>query len=191
MGTKAQSIREKIITTADDLFYRNGYNHTSFADISKAVGISRGNFYYHFKTKDDILAAVIKNRKTVINDMLQEWNQDQTEPHKRLLCYIDMLMQLKNEIHQHGCPIGSVCTELIKLRNINQLDATEMITLFREWMAKQFMAMGYAKRKSDQLAMHLLSRTQGIAMMANAFSDKSFLISEMEQLKEWINNLCT
>ena len=182
-------MREKIITTADDLFYRNGYNHTSFADISEAVGISRGNFYYHFKTKDDILAAVIEYRKAIINDMLQEWNRKQDAPHERLFCYIDMLMELKDEIHQHGCPVGSVCSELIKLRNINQTDATEMITLFRDWMTKQFIELGYDKQKSDQLAMHLLSRTQGISLMANAFADKTFLIHEMKQLKEWIGKL--
>ena len=44
---------------ADRLFYRQGYEHTSFADIADAVRISRGNFYYHFKTKDEILDAVI------------------------------------------------------------------------------------------------------------------------------------
>ncbi|MDD9913854.1 MAG: helix-turn-helix domain containing protein, partial [Rhodospirillaceae bacterium] len=37
------------------LFYRHGFDHTSFADIAEAVQISRGNFYYHFRTKDDIL----------------------------------------------------------------------------------------------------------------------------------------
>jgi len=189
MGTKAQSIREKIITTADNLFYTNGYNHTSFSDISEAVGISRGNFYYHFKTKDDILAAVIDYRKSIINDMLQQWNREQDVPSERLFCYIDMMVNLKDEIFQHGCPVGSVCSELIKLRNIHQADATEMITLFRDWMVKQFMAMDYDKKKSDQLAMHLLSRTQGISLMANAFADKTFLMREMKQLKEWIGEL--
>lgn len=40
---------------ADELFYRQGYEHTSFSNIAGAVQISRGNFYHHFKTKDEIL----------------------------------------------------------------------------------------------------------------------------------------
>ena len=33
------------IRAADELFYKQGFEHTSFADVAEAVGISRGNFY--------------------------------------------------------------------------------------------------------------------------------------------------
>jgi len=120
---------------------------------------------------------------------LLEWNRAEDTPQGRLFCYIDMMVNLKDEIYQHGCPVGSVCSELIKLRNIHQSDAVEMIGLFRHWMVKQFMAMGYDRKKADQLAMHLLSRTQGISLMASAFTDKTFLLREMKDLKEWISEL--
>lgn len=186
MKSQCQPIREKIISKADDLFYKNGFNNTSFTDISDAVGISRGNFYYHFKTKDDILAAVIEYRKEIIRDMLQRWNEENDSATSRLSSYVDMMIGLKDNISQHGCPVGSVCSELIKLKNINQSNATEMITLFREWMIGQFTALGYSQQQADQFAMHLLSRTQGISLMANAFADEGFLLREMSQLKEWI-----
>ncbi len=54
--------RERIEEKADALFYEAGFEATSFADIADAVGISRGNFYHHFKSKDDILDAVINRR---------------------------------------------------------------------------------------------------------------------------------
>ncbi|MFM2281198.1 MAG: hypothetical protein RLZZ444_3429, partial [Pseudomonadota bacterium] len=54
--------RDEIVQVADRLFYEQGFDSTAFADIAEAVGISRGNFYHHFKTKDDILAAVIALR---------------------------------------------------------------------------------------------------------------------------------
>ena len=186
MNARGQSIREKIITTADDLFYKSGYNNTSFSDISQAVGISRGNFYHHFKTKDDILAAVIAHRKTIINDMLQQWNLAHDAPRERLNRYIDMMIGLKEDIYKHGCPVGSVCAEIVKIRNINQANATEMISLFLSWMIKEFVRLGYDEQKAHQLAMHLVSRTQGISLMTNAFSDEEFLLREMGQLKEWI-----
>ena len=43
------STRELIVEKADTLFYEGGFEATSFADIAAAVGISRGNFYHHFK----------------------------------------------------------------------------------------------------------------------------------------------
>jgi len=56
--------RDQIIDAADLLFYRQGFERTSFAHIAGAVKISRGNFYHHFRTKDEILAAVIDLRLT-------------------------------------------------------------------------------------------------------------------------------
>lgn len=189
MNARGESIREKIINIADDLFYKCGYNNTSFADISQAVGISRGNFYHHFKTKDDILAAVIENRKIIIKTMLDSWSRQSQNPKERLYSYIEMMVGLKEEIHKHGCPVGSVCAEIVKLRNINQTNATEMISLFLDWMKQQFTLLAYGEKQSTHMAMHLVSRTQGISLMANAFSDTDFLIREMDQLKSWIAEL--
>ena len=53
-----QTTRDHIVKAADELFYRQGYEHTSFAHISAAVRISRGNFYHHFKTKEAVFEAV-------------------------------------------------------------------------------------------------------------------------------------
>src|SRR5688500_768121 len=57
-----KTTRDQIVAAADQLFYRRGFEHTSFSDIADAVRISRGNFYHHFKSKDDILDAVIGAR---------------------------------------------------------------------------------------------------------------------------------
>lgn len=46
--------RARIVAEADRLFYERGYEATSFADVADAVGISRGNFYHHFKSKDTL-----------------------------------------------------------------------------------------------------------------------------------------
>ena len=189
MNTKAQTIRNKIIDIADDLFYQQGFNHTSFSDIAKEVGISRGNFYYHFKTKDDILAAVLVKRKAAIEEMLQEWTSNIPSVRDRLNKYANMMVGLQDELIQYGCPVGSVCSELIKLKNVHQLDATEMISLFRNWMIEQFQLLGYNKEKSDHLAMHLLTCTQGISLMSQAFGDRDYIIRETDELKLWIANL--
>lgn len=51
MGRKGENNRQRIIDAAENLFYRRGYNQTSFQDISDATDIPRGNFYYYYKTK--------------------------------------------------------------------------------------------------------------------------------------------
>jgi len=74
MGTN--TTRDHIVEAADHLFYQQGYEHTSFSDIADAVQISRGNFYYHFKTKDEILDAVIEARLANTQKMLDQWERD-------------------------------------------------------------------------------------------------------------------
>jgi Bacterial regulatory proteins, tetR family len=62
--------RDQIVEAADDLFYRQGYEHTSFSDIANAVQISRGNFYYHFKDQRENAGperAVTSGQKLLTN----------------------------------------------------------------------------------------------------------------------------
>lgn len=53
-----ESVRDKILTSAVRLFSRNGYRDTSMRMIAKDAGITAGNIYRYFDTKDQILDAV-------------------------------------------------------------------------------------------------------------------------------------
>lgn len=189
MTTKAEQTRQQIIHTADDLFYRQGFDHTSFTDISDAAGIARGNFYYHFKTKDELLSAVIAARCDGIKAMLRQWDQELPEPRQRLRRFVQILINSQPEIQEHGCPMGSLCTELAKLRHALQYSATDMFDIFRQWLRDQFLLLEYPKARSDQLAMHLIARAQGIALIANAYQDEAFMQREVKELNKWIEQI--
>jgi len=178
--------RDQIIAAADQLFYQNGFEHTSFAHIAEAVKISRGNFYYHFKTKDEILAAVINLRLADKRAMLEGWELEEKNPAERIRCFIKILIQNRAKIIRFGCPLGTLTTELTKLDHSAQEDANRLFTLFRSWLMRQFQALGY-KNRADELAMHLLARSQGVATLANAFSDEKFIRQEVQHLYEWLD----
>ncbi len=188
MGNKGDALRQRIVTAADQLFYRHGYENTSFSDIADAVGISRGNFYYHFKTKDEILDAVIDHRVKDIEIMLNEWAAENPDPRQRILHYIDILTNNQNDIKSHGCPIGTLCTELAKLQHDMQRNANEMLTVMRDWLTIQLKELGVGK-DARQVAMHLLARSQGIATITNAFDDPVFLRKEVKRLKTWLDDV--
>ncbi|MGQ4877238.1 TetR/AcrR family transcriptional regulator [Billgrantia sp. LNSP4103-1] len=180
------STREQIIAAADDLFYRQGFEQTSFANIAQAVGISRGNFYYHFKTKDEILESVIQRRLANTRDMLDQWEAKSIEPVERIRCFIRILVGNRAKIMHHGCPVGTLCAELAKLEHLQRTAANEVMTLFREWLRRQFVALG-RETDADALAMHLLARSQGIAQVANVYQDSNFVDIEVEQLLDWLD----
>jgi AcrR family transcriptional regulator len=182
-----KTTRDHIVEAADDLFYRQGFEHTSFSDIADIVRISRGNFYYHFKTKDEILDAVIDARQTDTRKMLEQWERDHKDPADRIRSFIHILLANRPDIMLFGCPVGTLSTELAKLSHASQAEASKLFTLFRNWLRKQFTLLG-CKANADALAMHLLARSQGVAVLANAFHDKKFIDEEVRQMCDWLQS---
>jgi AcrR family transcriptional regulator len=182
----ASATREKIVTSADRLFYERGFEATSFADVAEAVGISRGNFYYHFKTKDQILDAVIERRIKERHDMLGNWADAGQTPKQCIVCFIGILLMNNKKIRSFGCPIGTLFSELAKLDHPAESGARELFDLFRIWLRRRFEDMGRAQ-DADALAMHILARSQGVATLANAYPDEPFLESEVDQMVAWLD----
>ena len=184
-----KTTRDHIVEAADRLFYRHGYEYTSFSDIADAVQISRGNFYYHFKTKDEILDAVIDARLANTRKMLEQWEIEGKRPADRIRSFIHILIASRAKIKRYGCPVGTLCTELAKLKHASQAEANKLFTLFRTWLRRQFTLLG-RKADADALAMHLLARSQGVATLANAFHDEKFIKQEVKQMCDWLRS-CT
>ncbi len=180
--------RDQIVAVADNLFYQRGFEHTSFADIADVVKISRGNFYYHFKTKDQILDAVIAKRLADRQAMLAHWEIEGETPADRIRSFINILILNKDKIENYGCPIGTLSTELAKLNHEAKSEANELFTLFRTWLYRQFELMG-RENDADQLAMHVLAHSQGVATLSNAFGEEAFLKNEVYQIMSWLSEI--
>ena len=58
-GSAADQTRQRILRTATDLFVERGYAATSIRDISEHLGMTKGSLYYHFTSKEDLLAALL------------------------------------------------------------------------------------------------------------------------------------
>ncbi|WP_198347571.1 hypothetical protein [Nocardia terrae] len=76
--------------------------------------------------------------------------------------------------------------ELAKF-DLTALDAASgLFVLFREWLAEQFGRLGH-RDDADELAMHVLAASQGVATLANAFHDERFLRREVQRLHGWLD----
>jgi len=65
------SARERILATAERLFAERGFDRTSTARIAAAAGVPHGLIFYHFKTKMDLLLAVIRDdRLAALDDVV-------------------------------------------------------------------------------------------------------------------------
>ncbi|MCF6430455.1 TetR/AcrR family transcriptional regulator [Leisingera sp. MMG026] len=182
-----ETTRDRIAEAADQLFYERGFEVTSFADIAAAVGISRGNFYYHFKTKDEILEAVIARRMASTRTMLKDWQAEVSSPGQRIACFIRILIANQAKIALYGCPVGTLVAELGKLDHAARDQANAIFTLFRDWLCCQFERAGCGEA-ADSLAMHLLARSQGAATLAQAFGDVEFINREVALMLDWLGD---
>lgn len=70
---KSQAMREKILNTATQLFIQKGSEKTSMQDIAQTAGISKGAIYHHFKSKDEIVFAVMRSRQELMEEEMKQW----------------------------------------------------------------------------------------------------------------------
>jgi TetR/AcrR family transcriptional repressor of nem operon len=185
MGSKGTGNRKLIVDAADQLFYKRGYHLTSFRDISDATGIPRGNFYYYFKSKNDILNAVVDSRLQIFGDVLRECEQKSSDPRQRLICFSNMLSSFEDDFVTSGCPIGTLCSELAKAEEDLQEVSRVVFALVRGWLTEQFSALNSSN--AEDKAMDMMARMQGITVMASAFGDHDFLCRSLSELQAWIN----
>lgn len=77
---KAEERRNEILNAADELFGQKGFDGTSTNDILEKVGIARGTLYHHFKSKEDIMDALIDRYSDRLLDAAQDIAADKTIP---------------------------------------------------------------------------------------------------------------
>lgn len=188
MAAISMNTRERIVEAADRLFYRQGFEQSSFSDIAAEVSLSRGNFYYHFQTKDDLLAAVIARRAEMTRAMLEDWEAVAAAPEGRVKCYIRILLTNWQLIKDYGCPVGTLCAELSKLGHRDKAAATKIFSIFRQWLKAQFLAMG-AGDEAMELALRVLAWSQGAATLAHCYQNKAYITREVERMCDWVDEL--
>lgn len=188
-GRTAGATRAQIVAAADRLVYQRGFEHTSFADIAEVVGLSRGNFYYHFRTKDEILAAVIDERLAATRQMLADWADEEPSPLDRIRRFARIVIANGPDIRLYGCPVGTLTAELAKLGHPAQPQAVALFECFRTWLAEQFVALGLFDDAADH-ALHVLAFSQGVATLSNAYGDEEFVRREVDRLDAWLADVC-
>ncbi|MGI5247425.1 TetR family transcriptional regulator [Dactylosporangium sp. CA-139066] len=70
--SEGADVRAHIQRVALDLFIEEGYDKTSLREIAEKLGVTKAALYYHFPTKDDIVASLIEERIAAV-DALLDW----------------------------------------------------------------------------------------------------------------------
>lgn len=178
--------RERLVEAAKTLIHQQGYNQTTLADIARESDVPLGNVYYYFKTKDDIGAAVIDERIEDLRTVMREWERN-PDPRQRLVLYLGMVNDMREEVVKYGCPVGSLCQELNKDCTSLSDKADEIIKTQLKWVTEQFHQMG----KDDAVALghQFLAALQGASLLASTLNDPGVVVEQVKRMEAWLRNI--
>jgi TetR/AcrR family transcriptional regulator, transcriptional repressor for nem operon len=178
--------RERLVASAGDLLHRQGVLATTLAQVAEAADVPPGNVYYYFRSKDDLVRAVIDARSEQVRVMLGSLH-GRRSPSARLKALAHEWVQMREVVARHGCPFGTLVAELDRREDGLDREATKPMGLILDWAEDQFRQMG--RRDARELAVSLLAGVQGAALLANAFRDPDIMTNHVRHLERWIDSL--
>ncbi|MCM3292243.1 TetR/AcrR family transcriptional regulator [Paenibacillus sp. MER 180] len=102
---EAEERRNEILDAADELFGLKGFDGASTNDILDKVGIARGTLYHHFKSKEDILDALIERYNVRLLGAAQDIAADKSIPVVERIIRVVMALNISGgsskEIMEH------------------------------------------------------------------------------------------
>lgn len=185
---RALSKRERLTAAAAVLVHQKGFANTTLADIADMADVPLGGVYYYFKSKDELAKAISDRRLNDINTILEKFDR-LPDSIARLKALINVWVDDREVDARYGCPVGSLCYELAKGRGPLSNAASQLFTTLLEWSEKQFHQAGFPKKRSQILALHLISALQGISLIANAFGDPDSILTETKFLTDWLESI--
>lgn len=187
MAKRKADNRTRLVQAAMNVTYRNGFGPAAIADIAKEARVPLGNVYYYFKTKNEIGNAIVELRVSRFRKLLRELDKVDS-PKERLRGFVQIKINNREGLARSGCPVGTLCSELQKYGGAVAKKSRVLFAEALAWMEAQFKALGKGT-DSRGLAVHLLSATQGVSVLAHTFHDPGMITNEAARLKEWIRAL--
>jgi AcrR family transcriptional regulator len=178
--------RERLIASAADLLHRQGVLATTLAHVAHAADVPVGNVYYYFKTKDDLVQAVIDARAEQVRTMLDTLGR-QSGPGARLKALARSWADMRDVVAQHGCPFGTLCVELDKREDGLRDAAAGLMELFIDWARERFDELG--RTDARDLAVTLLGTIQGAALLTSTLRDPEIMTAQVRHVEKWIDSL--
>jgi TetR/AcrR family transcriptional regulator, transcriptional repressor for nem operon len=178
--------RERLIESARELIHQQGVHRTTLAEVAERADVPVGNVYYYFKTKDELVGAVLEGYKEQAAALIKAFERHRT-PQARLKALVQSWNDLREAVARHGCPIGTLCAELDKLDDGFDREAAAILAVIIDWAEDQFRQLG--RRDARDLALALFAGIQGAALLANTFRDPSILTRQGRHLERSIDAL--
>jgi AcrR family transcriptional regulator len=174
------------VESATALIHEQGVHRTTLADVATRADVPLGNVYYYFKSKDELVGAVLGGYQDEAAAVIRQAERHRT-PQARLKALVQNWNEMREAVARYGCPIGTLCAELDKFEDGRDRDVAAILALIIDWAESQFRELG--RRDARDLAIALFSGIQGAALLAGTFRDPNILTRQGRLLERWIDSL--
>lgn len=193
---KAEATRLIILQKAFELIYVKGYQTTSIDDIIATTQVTKGAFYYHFKTKDEMGLAIINEilKPTLTNSFIEPLQKEQN-PLDAIYNLMDNLL-MKNDFLkvEYGCPASNFTQEMTPW-NADFNNALNELT--KQWTKAMTASIergkgnGFIRQdvNAKQVTMFVMSGYWGIRNFGKLENSKKAYLPYLKQLKIYLDGL--
>lgn len=186
--------KDRIILAARELFHTQGYHATSMAEILKKADANSGSLYYFFKSKSELLLAVLGWYEEMLYPEVMDPAFAMTaDPIERVFAvlagYREMLVMTHCTL---GCPIGNLALELVdcepEIRARIELNFTNWCKAIEKCLRE---AADRLPRDIDleQMSRFVLTVMEGGILQARGHQDVKRYEASVAQLRDYFNRL--
>ena len=154
----SSSKRDQLINTALELFSRDGFHATGIDKILSVSGVAKMTLYNHFKSKDELILAVLRRRdETFRNWFMRSVEASAESPRDQLLAVFDVLEQWIRQEDFCGCTFINATAEFGERGDAIQGSCAEHKRLILDYIEKLAAAAGAHDPKELAFALNLLA----------------------------------
>ncbi len=164
--------REQLIDTALDLFYQDGFHATGVDKILEKAGVARMTLYNHFKSKDELILAVLHRRdEKFCNWFMRTVERLGKTPQDRLLAIFDALEEWFSGKDYSGCMFINASAEFGRADDPIHMAAGEHKNLILKFLRELTLAADVTE--PEELADGLMLLMEGAIVMSYVADDEN------------------
>ena len=190
--SRPDGARKRLLDAALRVIREKGYNATSVDELCAAAGVTKGAFFHHFKSKEELAVAAANHWSSVTGTLFAQAPYHQpTEPLDRVLAYLDFRKALiDGAVAEFTCLVGTMTQETFQ-SNPSIRDACfasisgHAVTLEADF-AEAIAAHHVTGITAQSIALHTQAVLQGGFILAKAKDDPAIAIDTIDHLRRYI-----
>ncbi|WP_027379341.1 TetR/AcrR family transcriptional regulator [Chryseobacterium daeguense] len=193
---KSEATRLNILQKAFELIYTNGYQTTSVDEIIATTQVTKGAFYYHFKTKDEMGIAIINElmKPTFKNTFIEPFQNGENPLDTLYNLMYHLLIENETLKVEYGCPASNFTQEMAPW-NVHFTKALNELS--KQWentiidAIEKGKEIGQIKPEVDakEIAVFVVSGYWGVRNLGKLENSKSVYLTYLKGLKAYFNTL--